>query len=80
VDQLDATITNALAASRIDADAADSVRDKIKDLREGLSGNKVGRKARELQRRINELRADDKIDQQTADQLTAILQPLIGAR
>jgi serine/threonine-protein kinase len=45
VDQLDATITNALAAGRIDADAADSVRDKIKDLRAGLSGNKVGRKA-----------------------------------
>jgi serine/threonine-protein kinase len=80
VDQFDATITGALAAGRINADAANSLRDKIKDLRESRSDNdnKVGKKARELQKRINELRADAKIDQQTADQLITLLQPLTG--
>jgi serine/threonine-protein kinase len=79
VAQLDETVTAALAAGRIDTDAADRLHDKIDDLRTNLGKrNKVGREARELQQRIDEMRTDAEIDQQTADQLTSLLQALTG--
>jgi eukaryotic-like serine/threonine-protein kinase len=86
IDQLNATIDSALAGGKIDGDTADSLRDKVKDVAESLNGggdhgkkHKVGEKVQELLQRINELLNDGKIDQETADQLNAIIQPLTGA-
>jgi serine/threonine-protein kinase len=76
VAQLDLTIAEALTAGRIDADAADKLRDKINDLRASRNENKARRNAQEVQQRIDDLLADAKIDQQTAERLTTLLQLL----
>jgi serine/threonine protein kinase len=76
-DELDATIAAALAAGRIDSDAAKSLQDKVKDLRESHNQHKAGKSADEVQERVDELLGDGKIDQQTADQLATALQPLL---
>lgn len=77
-DRLDAAVAAAITASRIDADTADDLRGKIAEFRESAGHGKAREKARELQKKINELLDDQKIDQHTASQLTAILQPFAG--
>jgi hypothetical protein len=77
--QMDAVIGQALAAGGIEADSADSLRQKINDLRDHLDRGKLDKRARDLQRLIDELRSHSKIDASTADQLTTLLRPLIGA-
>lgn len=79
IDRLDATVAEALAAGRIDSDAANSLRDKIKDLSESIGEDNVGEKAQELWKKIRELFAEKKIDQQTANQLITLLKPRGGA-
>jgi len=76
VDQLDQTITDALAAGRIDVDAAQMLRDKLNDLRNSLGRGRARKQAEALKRTIDQLLRDDKIDQGTADQLTAFLDTL----
>jgi serine/threonine-protein kinase len=77
-DELDTTIASALAAGRIDSDAANSLQDKVKDIRESHNQHKVSQNAQEMQNRIDEFLRDGNIDQQTADELTTALQPLIA--
>jgi hypothetical protein len=75
-DALDAVIADALASGRIAADTAARLRDKVDSLRRSHGQKRVREHARELQKTINELVADGKLDQQTAAQLTDLLQPL----
>src|SRR5258705_3140186 len=72
-DQLDATIADALAAGRIDSDAADQLRDKLNDLRRDAGRGKARKTAQDLQKKINELHDDGQLDDHTADQLTTLL-------
>ncbi|MEU7865301.1 hypothetical protein [Dactylosporangium sp. NPDC049140] len=77
VNQLDVVIADALAAGRIDSGAADKLRDKLDDLRQNIGRSKERRTAQDLQRRINDLRDGGDLDDQTADDLTALLRPLL---
>jgi serine/threonine-protein kinase len=77
-DELDTIIAAGLAAGRIDSDVANSLQDEVKNIRESRNQRKLRQNAQELQKKINELVHDGKIDRQTADQLTAALQPLIA--
>ncbi|MEV4511615.1 serine/threonine-protein kinase [Dactylosporangium sp. NPDC049525] len=77
VNRLDVVIADALADGRIDSDAADKLRDKLRDLRQNIGRSKERRAAQDLQRRINDMRDDRDLDEQTADTLTALLRPLL---
>jgi hypothetical protein len=78
-DELDTIVAAAVAAGRIDSDVAHSLQEEVKNIRESRNQRKLGQNAREMQKKIDELVGDGKIDQQTADQLTTALQPLIAA-
>jgi serine/threonine-protein kinase len=78
VNRLDVVIADALADGRIDSDAADKLRDKLDDLRQNIGRSKERRTAQDLQRRINDMRDDRDLDEQTADTLTALLRPLLN--
>ncbi|MER7008060.1 protein kinase [Dactylosporangium sp. NPDC000555] len=75
-EQFDAVIADALAAGRIDSKTAEKLRDKLGDLRQGGRG-KVRKTAQELQKQVNGLRDDGRLDDQTAAQLNALLRPLV---
>jgi serine/threonine-protein kinase len=79
VDQLDQTISDALAAGHLDAATAQLLRDKINELR-GTAGRGRARKQEQaLKKTISGLVSDGKLDQGTADRLTALLDALVGA-
>jgi len=77
-EELDTIIAAGLAAGRIDSDVAGSLQDEVKNIRESRNQRKLRQNAQEMQKKIDELVGDGKIDQQTADQLTTALQPLIA--
>jgi hypothetical protein len=72
VDQLDQTVTDALAAGQIDGDTADRLTQQIDGLRDTSQG-RLRKQVQSLQRTIDQLAQDNKIDQATADQLNALL-------
>ena len=77
-DALAATITNAQASGQIDSDGANSLLGDVNNLRDAHGGKRTRERAQELQHRIDELVADGKLDQSVGDQLTTLLQPLVG--
>ncbi len=79
VDQLDQAITDAVAAGQIDPDAAQRLRDKLQDLRDGIGRGRARKQAQELKKTISELLDDEKIDQATADHLTTLLDSYLGS-
>jgi serine/threonine-protein kinase len=95
INELNAAIDNAVATGRIDNDAASSLRDRVNEISKSLGrgggdgndngdgggrGNKhLGSKVGDFQQQVGQLLADGKIDQQTAAQLTSIVQPLATA-
>jgi serine/threonine-protein kinase len=76
-DAIDAVIANALAAGTIDADAAGKLRDEVDKLRE-RRGKKQREQVGQLRQTIGELADHGNLDQNTAAQLVALLQPLTG--
>ena len=70
MDQLDQTITDSLAAGRIDADAAQTLRDKLNDLRDSVGRGRVRKQAEAMKRTIDQLLNDNEIDQSTADRIS----------
>ncbi|MFG2042460.1 protein kinase [Dactylosporangium sp. NPDC048998] len=76
-DQFDAAIADGLAAGSIDSGTAEKLRGKLNDLRQGSGRGKVRKTAQELQKQINELHDDGRLDDQTAGRLTALLRPLM---
>jgi serine/threonine protein kinase len=78
VDRLEAAVTQALDAGRIDSDVASQLRNQIASLRDIRGAGRVRKAAQEFERRINDLVDEGSLDQETADQLTDLLQPLLG--
>jgi serine/threonine-protein kinase len=78
-DQLEAVIAGALAAGRIEQDAADELQERLADLRDERGGGRVRKAARDFVEKVDKLREDDKLDQQTANQLRTLVQPLLGS-
>jgi hypothetical protein len=74
-DQLDQTVTDALAANLIDGDTADKLREQINSLRDASEG-RLRKQVQSFKRTIDGLTQDNKIDQATADQLNALLDSL----
>ncbi|WP_432826693.1 serine/threonine-protein kinase [Dactylosporangium sp. CA-092794] len=79
-DQIEAAIAEAVAAGRIDDDTAQELRDKLADLRRGNGRGKSRKAAQELQKSIDELRHDGRLDDATAARLTALLRPLLNSQ
>jgi hypothetical protein len=78
VDQLEQTITDALAAGSIDGDAAQQLRDKLNNLRDHLGEGRAQRQIQDLSSTIGHLLDDGNIDQTTANELTGLLGMLGG--
>jgi hypothetical protein len=78
LDQLDQIVTDALAAGRIDEEAAHKLREQLANLREDAGRGRIRKRVQTLKKTIDELRGDEKIDQATADQLNALLDKLVG--
>ena len=73
VDQLEQTITDALAAGSIDGDAAQQLRDKLNNLSDHLGEGRAQRQIQDLTTTIGHLLDDGNIDQTTANELTTLL-------
>jgi serine/threonine protein kinase len=82
INALDNTVTAALGAGRIDAEAARKLRDRIDRLREEAAGDRperdVRKQANELTKDLDEQLRKGGIDRQTADELRALLRPLLA--
>ena len=73
-DRLDAVINSALSAGRISRSVANTLRDKVNELRTAMARNRAVHKAvRTLRQTIEELRSRGDLDKRTADQLLALL-------
>jgi serine/threonine protein kinase len=81
INALDNTVTAALGAGRIDAEAARKLRDRIDRLRKEAAGDRperdVRKQANELTKDLDEQLKKGRIDRQTADELRALLRPLL---
>ena len=77
VSQLDAIITAAVSDGRVASDAADQLRNRVNDLSGSIGKGKARKIAQNLLDEIKQFQDDARIDQPTADQLTALLQPFI---
>jgi serine/threonine-protein kinase len=77
-DQLNQTLTAALAAGRIDADAAEKLRDQLNNLRDAGGQGRIRKQVQAVKRTIDELLTNEKIDRAIADQLNTQLDSLIG--
>jgi eukaryotic-like serine/threonine-protein kinase len=75
IDQLNQTVNDALAAGRIDADAAQRLRDGIRNLNGSNQGH-GHKQAQSMRKTIDDLVHDGRLDQATADQLNALLDSL----
>ncbi|MCW6009673.1 protein kinase [Micromonospora sp. CPCC 205371] len=82
INALDNTVTAALGAGRIDAEAARKLRDRLDKLREEAAGDRpereVRKQANELAKDLDEQLKKGRIDRQTADELRALLRPLLA--
>ncbi|MEH1125164.1 serine/threonine-protein kinase [Micromonospora sp. CPCC 206061] len=82
INALDNTVTAALGAGRIDAEAARKLRDRLDRLREEAAGDRperdVRKQAGELAKDLDEQLKKGRIDRQTADELRALLRPLLA--
>jgi serine/threonine-protein kinase len=76
LDQLNQTVTAALATGRIDADAAEKLRDQLDNLRDAGGQGRIRKQVQAVKRTIDELLNDEKIDRAVADQLTTQLDAL----
>jgi len=75
IEQLNRTVNDALAAGRIDADAAGRLRDGIRNL-DGPNQGHGHKQAQSMRKTIDDLVHDGRLDQGTADQLNALLDSL----
>jgi hypothetical protein len=75
---VDETLEAAIAAGRVDDNAADDLRDGIDDLRQTLNRDPddLRREAAELLEQINEFN-EDSLDQEARFELTLALNPLL---
>ena len=78
LDQLNQVVSDALAAGNIDADTAQQLREKLNELSDNAGRGRARKQVQALKKTISGLVDDEKIDQATADRLTALLDTLAG--